>query len=274
MKSIVKANSPLRNHLKLNVALSTDQQNVARFMEPEVQQAVKTLAERVAPLLAAADDTTTLNTLEAAAEEAAQHTKNALSRLQKGVGFTFETLPEALEKLGTLKLGADATENLILLRALADTLAGVSGFSYPPNLGPAEIATIQANHVEAFAALARARSRVSDATSELRLLRPQVERVWTQHELLSWIRAHVKTHEAQLAWGMPPKRRTRLSAAKRAEKEAAQLVATPEKAVVTSKPAEVAPESAKTAVVAPQNPAASAPLSLVTSHGDQVVHAA
>jgi hypothetical protein len=118
--------------------------------------------------------------------------------------------------------------------------------------------------VEAFAALARAKSRVTDATTELRLLRPQVERVWTQYELLSWIRAHVKTHEAQLAWGMPPKRRTRLSSAKRAEKEAAQQAATPEKPVVTSKPVEVAQQS----------PAASAPLSLVTSTSAEVVQAA
>ena len=209
MESNRVANAIHRNHLKFVVALQYDQTGVAQCLEPAVLRTVLAMADRIAPLLKAADDVALLKAKEGTAQAAHAQTKRAVQRLRSAVMAAYDTIPAELERLRRLQLGTNGAENVLILRAVVDCLKTIPGFVFPPGLAVPELEAIIQNHDAAFGDWNAAKLRATDAAGQLIRMRPEVKRLWAENGLAAWIKAHVRQEAQQQAWGLPPKRRNR-----------------------------------------------------------------
>ncbi len=222
MESNREANAVHRNHLKLDIALQYDQTGVAQCMEPAVREAVRAMADRIAPLIKAADNVEHIRAMEDLANAAHAQTKRTTRRLRSTVESRYEVVPVDLERLRRMQLGNSGQENGLILRALLHGLSNMPGFEFPPGLSAADVEAVIRSHDNAFGDWKAAKLRAADATAQLIVMRPQVKRLWEEYGLKAWIMAHVRQPDQQQLWGLPAKRRNR-----RPEQEEQVVTTTP-----------------------------------------------
>lgn len=211
MKFNHKQNAIHVNLLKLALSLRTDPE-AGRMMRASTRQRVDAMAERLKPLMQAADDNVGLAARKKTFDLAAVRTRDTLKLLHAAVHFQHQVLPEPLTALGRIRLGETAGENLMRVEALMEAIQALPGFLFPPGMTAATVNAVVAEHTQAQAALVAQKDRLRAAAQELRELRPVVLKMWQELALSGWIKANVDGHDQQLAFGLSRKTRRKAKA--------------------------------------------------------------